>query len=60
MKTNPKYTNQLELFFDWTFIKDCELVLTSDEKINHHMFMIYTKDGNLLHGWHIEKVTIKI
>ena len=56
MKTNERYANQLELFFDWTFLKHCQLVLVSDDEINYHMFMIYTKDGDLLHGYHIERL----
>lgn len=58
MRTNERYANQLELFFDWTFIKDCEFVLTSDEYLDYHMFMIYNKDGDLLHGFHIERIKI--
>ena len=56
MKTNERYANQLELFFDWTFLKHTELVLVSDDIIGYHMFMIYDKKGNLLHGFHLEKV----
>jgi hypothetical protein len=56
MNTNARYTNRLELFFDWQFIKYCDFVLVSDDKIDYHMFMIYDKDGDLLHGFHIERI----
>lgn len=56
MKTNERYAKQLELFFHWTFIKDCQLVLVSDDDIDYHMFMIYDKDGILLHGFSLERI----
>jgi hypothetical protein len=56
MNTNARYTNRLELFFDWQFIKHCDFVLVSDDKIDYHMFMIYDSDGALLHGFHIERI----
>jgi hypothetical protein len=56
MNTNARYTNRLELFFDWQFIKHCDFVMVSDDKIDYHMFMIYDKEGNLLHGFHIERI----
>jgi len=56
MNTKEKMSKHLELFFDWTFIRDCEFVLVSDEKLDYHMFMIYDSDGDLLHGFHIERI----
>jgi hypothetical protein len=56
MNTNARYTNRLELFFYWQFIKHCDFVMVSDDKIDYHMFMIYDKEGNLLHGFHIERI----
>ena len=56
MNTNARYTNRLELFFDWQFIKHCDFVMVSDDKIDYLMFMIYDKEGNLLHGFHIERI----
>jgi hypothetical protein len=56
MNTNARYTNRLELFFDWQFIKYCDFVLVSDDVLDYHMFMIYDKEGNLLHGFHIERI----
>ncbi len=58
MSSKEMYTNKLELFFDWSFIRYCDLVLVSDDKIGYHMFMIYKPGGELIHGWHIEKVKI--
>jgi hypothetical protein len=49
-------SQQLELFFDWTFFKMLDLVLVSDDKLDYHMFMIYDRDGQLLHGFHIERI----
>jgi hypothetical protein len=56
MNTNPKLAKHLELFFDWNFIKACDLVLVSDEELDYHMFMIYKPGGELIHGWHIERI----
>lgn len=56
MKNNERIAKHLELFFHWTFIKDCEFVMVSDDKLDYHMFMIYDKNGNLLHGFHIERI----
>lgn len=56
MNTNQKLANKLELFFDWNFIRDCEFVLVSDEKLDYHMFMVYNPRGELIHGWHIERI----
>ncbi len=56
MNTNERYANKLELFFDWNFIKDCQFVLVSDDKLDYHMLMVYDKEDRLLHGWHIERV----
>jgi hypothetical protein len=56
MNTNEKQANKLELFFDWKFIRDCEFVLVSDDKLDYHMFMVYNPGGELIHGWHIERI----
>ena len=56
MNTNERYANKLELFFDWNFIKDCEFVLVSDDKLDYHMLMVYNPGGELIHGWHIERI----
>jgi hypothetical protein len=56
MKNNERMAKHLELFFDWQFIKYCDFVMVSDDKIDYHMFMIYDKQGNLLHGFHIERI----
>jgi len=49
-------TKQLQLYFDWSYCKHIDMVLVSDEVLDYHMFMIYTKDGQLLHGYHIERI----
>jgi hypothetical protein len=49
-------TNQLELYFDWTYFKNIDMILISDDDMDYHMFMIYTKKGQLLHGYHIERI----
>jgi hypothetical protein len=49
-------SQHLELYFDWTFFKMVDMVMVSDDKLDYHMFMIYTKDGELLHGFHIERI----
>jgi hypothetical protein len=56
MNTKERLAKHLELYFDWQFIKHCEFILVSDDKLDYHMFMIYNKSGELLHGWHIERV----
>jgi hypothetical protein len=56
MNINEKQANKLELFFDWKFIRDCEFVLVSDDKLDYHMFMVYNPGGELIHGWHIERI----
>lgn len=56
MKNREIITQQLELYFDWTYFKMLDLVLVSDETMDYHMFMIYTKQGELLHGFHIERI----
>ena len=56
MMTNERMAKYLELYFDWQFIKHCEFVLVSDDKLDYHMFMIYDRDGDLLHGFHIERI----
>ena len=53
---NERMAKYLELYFDWQFIKDCEFVLVSDDKLDYHMFMIYDRDGDLIHGFHIERI----
>jgi hypothetical protein len=52
----PIITKQLELYFDWSYCKYIDMVLVSDDQMDYHMFMIYTKDGQLLHGYHIERI----
>jgi hypothetical protein len=56
MKNKEIISQHLELYFDWTFFKMLDFVLVSDEKLDYHMFMIYTKEGELLHGFHIERI----
>ena len=56
MNTNERMAKHLELFFDWSYFKMIDMILVSDEKLDYHMFMIYTKDGELLHGYHIERI----
>ena len=60
MNTNKQYkeqyTNKLELYFDWNFIRYCDLELISDDTLDYHMFMIYKPGGELIHGWHIERI----
>lgn len=52
----PIRTQRLELYYDWHYFKMLDLVLVSDDEINMHMFMIYHKNGDLLHGYHIERI----
>jgi hypothetical protein len=52
----PIITKQLELYFDWSYCKYIDMVLVSDDELDYHMFMIYTKQGELLHGYHIERI----
>jgi hypothetical protein len=54
--TNERIEKHLNLYFDWNFIKHCEFVMVSDNKLDYHMFMIYDRDGELLHGFHIERI----
>ena len=54
--TNERIEKYLNLYFDWNFIKHCELVMVSDNKLDYHMFMIYDRHGELLHGFHIERI----
>ena len=56
MKNKEIISQQLELYFDWTFFKMIDMVLVSDDKLDYHMFMIYNKHGELLHGFHIERI----
>ena len=56
MNIKERYANRLELYFDWSFIRHCDLELISDEILDYHMFMIYKPGGELIHGWHIERV----
>ena len=52
----PIISQRLELYFDWSYFKMIDMILVSDELLDYHMFMIYTKDGDLLHGYHIERI----
>jgi hypothetical protein len=52
----PIISQQLELYFDWSYCKYIDMVLVSDDELDYHMFMIYTKQGELLHGYHIERI----
>lgn len=56
MSTKEIISQHLELYFDWTFFKMIDMVLVSDDELDYHMFMIYDKDGYLLHGFHIERI----
>ena len=56
MNTKETISQHLELYFDWSYFKMIDMILVSDDVLNYHMFMIYTKDGDLLHGWHIERI----
>jgi hypothetical protein len=56
MKNKEIISQHLELYFDWQFFKMVDMVLVSDDKLDYHMFMIYDKDGELLHGFHIERI----
>jgi hypothetical protein len=58
MKTNERYADKLELFFDYNFIRRCELELISNEELDNHMFIIYKPGGELIHGWIIERIRI--
>jgi hypothetical protein len=49
-------SQHLELYFDWQFFKMIDMVLVSDDTLDYHMFMIYDKAGQLLHGFHIERI----
>jgi hypothetical protein len=46
----------LQLYFDWNYFRNIDMVLVSDDILDYHMFMIYTKNGDLLHGYHIERL----
>jgi hypothetical protein len=56
MNTKERMAKHLELYFDWHYFKMIDMVLVSDDILDYHMFMIYTKDGELLHGFHIERI----
>jgi hypothetical protein len=56
MKNKEIISQHLELYFDWQFFKMVDMVMVSDDKLDYHMFMIYDKDGELLHGFHIERI----
>ena len=58
MNTKERLANHLELYFDWNFIRYCDLELISDDTIGSHMFMIFKPGGELRHGWHIERIII--
>jgi hypothetical protein len=52
----PIISQHLELYFDWQYFKMIDMVLVSDDELDYHMFMIYTKQGELLNGWYIERI----
>ena len=52
----PIISKQLQLYFDWSYCKYIDMILVSDDEMDYHMFMIYTKRGELLHGYHIERI----
>jgi hypothetical protein len=56
MNTNERYAEKLELFFDWKFIRECDLVLISNEELDNHMLVLYKPGGELIHGWIIERI----
>lgn len=56
MNTKETISKRLELYFDWTYFKMIDMILVSDDVLDYHMFMIYTKEGDLLHGYHIERL----
>jgi hypothetical protein len=56
MNIKERIEKHLNLYFDWSFIRHCEFVMVSDDKLDYHMFMIYDRDGDLLHGFHIERI----
>jgi hypothetical protein len=56
MNTNERMSKHLDLYFDWHYFKMLDMVLVSDDKLDYHMFMIYDRDGDLLHGFHIERI----
>ena len=56
MNTKETISKRLELYFDWSYFKMIDMILVSDDILDYHMFMIYTKDGDLLHGYHIERI----
>ena len=56
MKNRERISKYLELYFDWSYCKYIDMILVSDDMLDYHMFMIYTKQGELLHGYHIERL----
>ena len=56
MNTKERMSKHLELYFDWQYFKMLDMVLVSDDFLDYHMFMIYDRDGDLLHGFHIERI----
>jgi hypothetical protein len=57
MKNKREIISQhLELYFDWTFFKMVDMILVTGDTLDYHMFMIYNKRGELLHGFHIERI----
>jgi hypothetical protein len=56
MNTNERYAEKLELFFDWKFIRECDLVLISNDELDNHMLALYKPGGELIHGWIIERI----
>jgi hypothetical protein len=56
MNTKERISKRLELYFDFNFIRYCDLELISDDVLDYHMFMIFKPGGELIHGWHIERI----
>lgn len=55
-KNKPIISKNLELYFDWSYFKVIDMELYGDDELEYYMFMIYHKDGDLLHGYHIERI----
>jgi hypothetical protein len=56
MNTKERMAKHLDLYFDWQYFKMIDMILVSDDVLDYHMFMIYDKNGDLLHGFHIERI----
>lgn len=52
----PIISQQLQLYFDWSYFKYIDMELIADDEIEYYMFLISDKKGNLLHGYHIERI----